>query len=55
MDIFWVLLFSSNPAFFLLGISGVFGDEAQQVAKDLAVVFALLGLVLIIAVIIGVL
>lgn len=39
---FWYFLFAANPSFLLLGMVGVFGDEAKKVADELAEILAIL-------------
>lgn len=42
MIFLWMLLYSSNPIFFLLGYSGALGKDAEKAAEELAAGLVLL-------------
>jgi len=52
MYLIWLLLFASNPPLMLLGISGFFGEEAQEAAGDMAVVYGILAVVLLVVIVV---
>ncbi|MES2931124.1 MAG: hypothetical protein V4682_00310 [Patescibacteria group bacterium] len=43
---FWYFVFAANPAFLLLGITGILGEEAREAANDLAEILGIVFLVI---------
>ncbi len=48
MGCFWWILYSSNPAFCLLGYLGLLGEEAQEAAEEFTIIYLLAFMVIVI-------